>query len=808
MAGRGALLERLKIKREESSNEERPGDGGTTSRPVPVGRAQLLRRLNVQNQAAAAPTGGLQPIAPERGAGCGRAQLWKNMTQRPGEGALRYPEIKSQETPVRTPATHGQSSQPDVANLQSQLDSMSLQKKRCESVIRSGVEGQTFTAAVNYIRLISKENAQIYEYFVGFTPEIDSRRFRFIMLKQHAEALQFVGNAFDGAKLYLRHKLPLQENVYECSHPSDNSVVQMKIIYKNQMKMSEAMHWCGILFRRVLDSLNLTQIGRNFYDMETSTPVPQYNLEILPGFVTAMAEYEGGIMVQVDVSHKVLRRANALEAMINIYKRFPKDQVQEQIKKELLGQVVMTRYNNKTYRIDDIDFSLNPNDTFQKRDGSSCSYKQHLRDQYQVRIVDEKQPLLVHRPKKKKRGQENITETIILVPEVCSLTGITDAMKNDFRIMKDISGFTRVKPVDRIGRLDGFIQRINNCQNAKKILEDWGLRLDTAPLRMEGRNFGPEKILVGAGRSVTTGDKADFSRDLTRAKMLCSVDLLNWAVVFCERNKGNVNNFIETLSKCGMELGMKISRPRIEGLRSDNTSEYINTLKRLIKPELQLVVCIFPTMREDRYSAVKKLCCAEQPIASQCINDKTISKPDKLRSVTQKIALQINCKLGGELWGVGIPLKKIMFIGMDTYHDPTRKGRSVVGFVASINDFATRWFSKAAFQEAGQELADALKLAFQGAIKAYFDANGDLPENIILYRDGVGDGMLPIARDYELPQLREVIANVKPNYKPNFSCIVVQKRINTRIFLDHPRNGIGNPAPGSVIDNTITRRTW
>ena len=69
MAGRGALLERLKIKREESSNEERPGDGGTTSRPVPVGRAQLLRRLNVQNQAAAAPTGGLQPIAPERGAG-------------------------------------------------------------------------------------------------------------------------------------------------------------------------------------------------------------------------------------------------------------------------------------------------------------------------------------------------------------------------------------------------------------------------------------------------------------------------------------------------------------------------------------------------------------------------------------------------------------------------------------------------------------------------------------------------------------------------------------------------------------------
>lgn len=30
--------------------------------------------------------------------------------------------------------------------------------------------------------------------------------------------------------------------------------------------------------------------------------------------------------------------------------------------------------------------------------------------------------------------------------------------------------------------------------------------------------------------------------------------------------------------------------------------------------------------------------------------------PNKLRSVTQKVALQINAKLGGELWAVEIPL--------------------------------------------------------------------------------------------------------------------------------------------------------
>ena len=43
-------------------------------------------------------------------------------------------------------------------------------------------------------------------------------------------------------------------------------------------------------------------------------------------------------------------------------------------------------------------------------------------------------------------------------------------------------------------------------------------------------------------------------------------------------------------------------------------------------------------------------------LASQVINARTISQPQKLRSVTQKIALQINCKLGGELWALEIPL--------------------------------------------------------------------------------------------------------------------------------------------------------
>ena len=67
-----------------------------------------------------------------------------------------------------------------------------------------------------------------------------------------------------------------------------------------------------------------------------------------------------------------------------------------------------------------------------------------------------------------------------------------------------------------------------------------------------------------------------------------------------------------------------------------------------------------PTPRDDRYAAVKKLCCVEKPVPSQVINLKTISNEKKVNSVVQKVALQINCKLGGELWGCEIPMENLM----------------------------------------------------------------------------------------------------------------------------------------------------
>ncbi len=59
---------------------------------------------------------------------------------------------------------------------------------------------------------------------------------------------------------------------------------------------------------------------------------------------------------------------------------------------------------------------------------------------------------------------------------------------------------------------------------------------------------------------------------------------------------------------------------------------------------------VVPAIKADRYAGIKKLCCIEKPVASQVIVAKTISNEKRLSSVAQKVILQMNCKLGGELW--------------------------------------------------------------------------------------------------------------------------------------------------------------
>ena len=161
-------------------------------------------------------------------------------------------------------------------------------------------------------------------------------------------------------------------------------------------------------------------------------------------------------------------------------------------------------------------------------------------------------------------------------------------------------------------------------------------------------------------------------------------------------------------------------------------------------------------------------------ILSQCVLKRTVRKFNM--SVASNIMKQINSKIGGESVRVKLPefmtSNKVMIVGIDVCHQGKN---SIVGFSASTNRYCTSFYSDVIIQ-----------------------AN-----KIIIYRDGVGEGMRDMIITNEISQFKETLkghfnsANI-----PKITLIVVNKRINQRIFVQRG-NEMQNPEPGTIIDSVL-----
>ena len=179
-------------------------------------------------------------------------------------------------------------------------------------------------------------------------------------------------------------------------------------------------------------------------------------------------------------------------------------------------------------------------------------------------------------------------------------------------------------------------------------------------VRLEGRKLAVEKLVSGKKLVFKVNHKADWTREVTTNNCLTNQPLKKWVVVYVAKNADVVKNFVSLMIKLAPKMGIQVAQPAMVELPNDRPETYVTNIRNSVDPSVQLVCAVMPTPRDDRYAAVKKLCCVEKPVPSQVINFKTISNEKKVSSVVQKVALQINCKLGGELWGCEIPMKSLM----------------------------------------------------------------------------------------------------------------------------------------------------
>ncbi|XP_032519044.2 piwi-like protein Ago3 [Danaus plexippus] len=789
----------------DTASSAAPSNVSSTS-TIPGGRGKMAAMLLSKIQKTGvdkpmfSPASDVSPSPSMVGQGVGRGlQLLQNLRKQTSTSSTVDSSVEN--------ITKGlAASSVSSANLPGGKNKYYSEISQTEPVVMKGESGTPCDLTANFIYLKYKDNS-VFEYEVRYEPDQDYKHLRFKLLNEHNHFFQ--QKAFDGTTLYVPHKLPDEALNLVSTNPYDNSKVNITILYRRPRLLREMIHIYNMLFKHIMRDLNLVRFGRQHYNENAAIQIPQYKLEVCPGYVTAVDEYEGGLMLTLDSTHRVLRTQTVLSLI--------KETVQTQgaawkryISDALIGTSVMTTYNKKLFRVDSIDDTINPRSTFEKNEKGKMvkiTYLEYYKNKG-IDIMDMDQPMLISRDSKRMPGSEEITDFMIcLVPELCQLTGLSDSQRSNFKLMKDVATYTRITPNQRHAAFKKYIQNVLENESALNRLKGWGLTIAPETVEIAGRTLAPETLYFGNNVKLPGQANSEWNGDVGRNGVMQAVDILRWVVLFTDRDKQVASDFVETLKRCSRPMGINVSNPDMVRLPNDRTDTYVMALKKCISSQLQVVVAICPTIRDDRYAAIKKICCAENPVPSQVINARTIMNNQKIRSVTQKILLQINCKLGGTLWHISIPFKSAMVVGIDSYHDASRKKRSVCAFVASYNQSMTHWYSKAVFQERGQEIVDSLKSCLVDALKHYLRINGRLPDRIIIYRDGVGDGQLKLLKEYEIPQMEVSFSVVDDTYKPTLTYIVVQKRINTRIFLKS-REGYSNPAPGTIVDYKITRRDW
>ncbi|KAG8012192.1 Piwi-like protein 1 [Nibea albiflora] len=595
----------------------------------------------------------------------------------------------------------------------------------------------------------------------------------------HEEALGSA-RSFDGALLFLPHRLHSKETVLH-SETRNGEKVRITVTLTNELPPTSPMciQFYNIIFRRVLRILNMQQIGRNYYNPKDPLDIPVHKLTIWPGYSTTILQYESSIMLSIDMSHRVLRSETVLDFMANIRHQVGNQRFPDICAKELIGLIVLTKYNNKTYRIDDIAWDHTPKNTFTRRD-TEVSFKDYYKNQYGVDITDDNQVLLVSHVKRLGPAGAPPPGPAMLIPELCYLTGLTQKMRADFTIMKALSEHTKLSPEAREGGVSRFINNIRRNADAQAELDKWGLNFDSKLLNLTGRVLPRERLFQGS-RSYDYGpDDASWSRQMRGMPLISSPPLDNWIMFYTRRCSNEAQSLLQTLKTVSGPLGIRVKNPLMIEYE-DHQESLLRALKQNVGPQTQILVVILPTDRKDKYDTVKRFLCVECPTPSQCVVSRTLRRA--LMSVGTKIALQMACKMGGELWS----LKHVMIVGIDCYHDTTAGKRSIGALVASLN----------------QNMSSCLP----GALKDYLKWNNCLPSRIIVYRDGVGDGQLHSVVNYEVSQIMDCIKSMGHDYMPKLSVVVVKKRISSRFFA-RINGKVTNPPPGTIIDSEVTRPEW
>jgi len=131
------------------------------------------------------------------------------------------------------------------------------------------------------------------------------------------------------------------------------------------------------------------------------------------------------------------------------------------------------------------------------------------------------------------------------VPELSYAAGLTDSIRNNHSVMKDLSGVTKMSPDHRREVIRRFVEEVKKNDITRELLSEWGLRLNNDIVQFTARCLEPETIRFGKDKTYTPPivKPADWSSAAVKHPVLRTVSISNNNICEFKVNKRIVLEF-------------------------------------------------------------------------------------------------------------------------------------------------------------------------------------------------------------------------------------------------------------------------
>ncbi|KAI9432931.1 argonaute-like protein [Lactarius indigo] len=572
-------------------------------------------------------------------------------------------------------------------------------------------------------------------------------------------------------------------------------------------------------------------VGRNRYFFPSaSPPVPLGGkLEAWMGFYSSVRPSFSQLMVNVNVCATAFySEGNLAEAMIAFEQasfgaRMSAFVQRIRIKTDHLGHQKtvkrLAKVNARQHKFEAQEL------------GGTVTVEEYFRRKYKINLRYPNLPLV------DVGGQKSI----LLPPEVCS---ILPGQPFRGRLLDEQTG-EMIKVAAKTPNVNANAITVSGLRelgflrgsNVSPILDVFGVVIGNEMAVVPGRILTSPRIRYGKGEQ-SVDDRASWNlRNVVFAE---GSKLGAWTVLVIKDGnrreefgdaqdpelRGVIQGFASMCRTCGISVPQAPPLIAVAELpRKDPQdpirSQAINTIRSALmatKQRPSFLLVILSNGDKHIYSGLKHLCDVYLDVPNVCVQAGKIRKERGQLQYFANVALKVNMKLGGMNHSVDDPsLSKLrqpptMLVGMDVTHPgpSTIKGTpSIAAVVASADLRFSQYPASMRIQETKKEMITDLRDMMEERLLAYRTKNRDLPQRILVYRDGVSEGQFSIVIDDEITKIRASFRKFdtpQGPYRPKLTVVVCGKRHHTRFYpteaisADHN----GNPKPGTIVDRGVT----